>query len=727
MQKLNQLNLLIVDDNQLYAEQLIDLLQTHYYKSVNLGFLDAKDELIKLLRQPWDVLLMGNAYDLTLKDVKQLLKAQHADIPVIAIISDDVASYPHPLSAAEQAQTQLVIKDNDRTNPLLPLFYYWGAADALPKDRLLRMAIRVCREHQHSQTCRELARLKQILNDAELRANILIKNSKSAVAYIEDGLHIYANQPYLDMFGFKSIEDLMGVPVVDLIASNNIKDFKNFLKDFEKGNRSNVEFAFESVRNDGSTFAAKLQLAAATYEGEPCLQVIIQPNEQANSAELAKKLAAIERLDQLTGLFNRHGFEQLLGSVRDVVIQQNLSVGLMAVRIDSIGIINSSLGIEGVDGVIVSIANILEQHLTQMLGEARVKQGYLSRFNDSIFMMVIPNMQPNDLAIFGQQVVDDINSTIIEVGHRTVKTSVTVGATMINASTPDMNTLINRVLQAIHIANKSNNNEGNAFYLYDPSTFANSDDTALYESLRDALENGKFILLYQPIYDVEQDSSNMFGVFLRLPLADGTLMSPDRFLAVANQHNLMDKIDRWVLIRACKDLKHYRQTIDPSARLLVHLSPSSLTDETLPSFANKLRQALGDAPAGTLTLQFSEAMVTDYLAIAAKQSEALQAVGSHLGIYNFGSAVNAMEILNFVKPNLVRLDRSYIKDLGNNDNVNTVASVITEINANGSSCLMAFIEDPAAMSAAWTVGARYLQGTYLQGPSQTMHIETEQS
>ena len=100
------------------------------------------------------------------------------------------------------------------------------------------------------------------------------------------------------MFGFKSIEDLMGVPVVDLIASNNIKDFKNFLKDFEKGNRSNVEFAFESVRNDGSTFAAKLQLAAATYEGEPCLQVIIQPNEQANSAELAKKLAAIERLDQ---------------------------------------------------------------------------------------------------------------------------------------------------------------------------------------------------------------------------------------------------------------------------------------------------------------------------------------------------------------------------------------------------------------------------------------------
>ncbi|MBR7552486.1 PAS domain-containing protein, partial [Mycobacterium tuberculosis] len=76
------------------------------------------------------------------------------------------------------------------------------------------------------------------------------------------GLHIYANEPYLEMFGFKTLDELMGIPVVDLIARNNIQDFKTFLKDFEKGNRKNVEFKFESVRKDNTTFAAKLQLAA---------------------------------------------------------------------------------------------------------------------------------------------------------------------------------------------------------------------------------------------------------------------------------------------------------------------------------------------------------------------------------------------------------------------------------------------------------------------------------
>ena len=59
-----RLNLLVVDDNQLFAEQLVDKL-SDYYDRVNLGFLDAKDELIKLLRQSWDVLVMGKAYDMT--------------------------------------------------------------------------------------------------------------------------------------------------------------------------------------------------------------------------------------------------------------------------------------------------------------------------------------------------------------------------------------------------------------------------------------------------------------------------------------------------------------------------------------------------------------------------------------------------------------------------------------------------------------------------------------
>ncbi|MFW2177699.1 MULTISPECIES: EAL domain-containing protein [unclassified Moraxella] len=723
MKSPNQLNLLIIDDNQLYAEQLIDLLQTSYYKKVNLGFLDAKDELLKLLRQSWDVLIMGKAYDLSLAEVVQILKEQQIDLPVIGILPE-AGIDTHALTAKEQAQLAF-IKEDDLTNPAQVLFEYWGAVDVLPKTKLMAMAMRVYREHYQLQTREELASLKNVLNDAEQRANILIKNSKSAVAYIEDGLHIYANDPYLEMFGFKSLEDLMGVPVVDLIASNNIKDFKHFLKDFEKGNRNNVEFKFESVRTDSSTFAAKLQLAAATYEGEPCQQVIIQPNEQGNSAELAKKIAIMERIDPLTGMYNRRGYEQVLNAIRDTAVQQSLTVGLLAIRIDNMGKISSSVGIQGVDTTVIAIANLLKQKIIAILGEDSVKKGYISRFSDSHFMLFMPNAIQEQVEAWAKQLLEEVENSLIEVGHRTIKVTVTIGATMINSSSPDSDTLTNRVTQAVNIAVKNNNNEGNAFYLYDPSAFASSDDASLLEALRTTLEQGKFNLMYQPIYDVEKDTSNMFEVFLRLPLADGTLMPPDKFLAVAEQHGLMDKIDRWVLIRACKDLKQYRSQVDPTARILVHLSPSSLVDETLPAFISQLSKAVGGQDREVIGVQFSEAMFNDYLAVGAKQTDDLKQVGCQVGIYNFGSALNGIELLDFVKPNLVRLDRSYVKDLGNSENVETISSLVTQVNERHVNCLMAFIEDPAAMSAAWTIGARYLQGNYLQAPSETMHIETE--
>lgn len=720
----NQLHLLVVDDNQLYTEQLIEVLEANYYSKVTLGFLDDKAELLKLLlRQSWDVLVMGKAYDLTLPKVMQIIKEQEIDLPVIGIIPESgFVKGQTDLTDTEQAQLDIV-PEGDSTDKILPLFLYWGAVDALPKDRLLEMATRITQEHTQLLSRRELAKLKQVLRDAEQRANILIKNSKSAVAYLEDGLHIYANDPYLQMFGFKSMDDLMGFPVVDLIASNNIKDFKQFLKDFEKGNRSNVEFKFESVKTDGSTFAAKLQLAAATYEGQPCQQVIIQPNEQGNSAELAKKLAQMERIDPLTKLYNRKGFEEMLVAMREQVVQKNLSAGALSVRIDDIGKINSSLGIQGVDTTVVTLAEILKQKLVELLGEGNVKDGFLSRFNDSNFMIIIPNIDQPTLVEWSEKLIAEIADTLIEVGQRTVKTTITIGATMLNNSSPEANIVLDRILQAVNLALKESNNEGNKFYLYDPSAFANSDDAALLEALRTALEQGKFSLYYQPIYDVEKDVSNMFEVYLRLPLADGTLMSPDKFSHIADQHNLMDKIDRWMLIRACKDLKRYRTEVDASARIIIHLSPRSLMDETLPSLAVQLTKAIGGDMNGTLTLQFNEVMMNDYLAQATKQVGQLQQIGCHVGIYNFGGAVNAMELLDYIKPNLVRLDRSYVKDLGNSDNLATITSLIQQVNEHGTSCLMPFIEDPATMSAAWTVGARYLQGDYLQAPSETMHIE----
>ena len=84
------LNLLVIDDDQLYAEGLINLLKS-YYAEVNLGFLDDQEELLKSLRHSWDVLVFGRAYDLSFTDVVAIVQEHNIDLPIIGLMSDELA------------------------------------------------------------------------------------------------------------------------------------------------------------------------------------------------------------------------------------------------------------------------------------------------------------------------------------------------------------------------------------------------------------------------------------------------------------------------------------------------------------------------------------------------------------------------------------------------------------------------------------------------------------
>ena len=81
------LNLLVIDEEQLYAEHLVKLLSA-YYDEVNLGFLDDKTELIKNLRFEWDVLIFNRAYDMTLTDVVGIIQEQQAIVSIIGLVQN---------------------------------------------------------------------------------------------------------------------------------------------------------------------------------------------------------------------------------------------------------------------------------------------------------------------------------------------------------------------------------------------------------------------------------------------------------------------------------------------------------------------------------------------------------------------------------------------------------------------------------------------------------------
>lgn len=695
------LNLLVIDDDQLYAERIVDLLGS-YYDSVNLGFLDDKEELLKALRQPWDTLVFGQAYDMNFTEVVGIVQEQGIDLPSVCLINKDTIANAHNEAGLPSILNGTMVK-------------------ALSADQEMAVVMAICLLHDNLRSRQQLKTLQHVISEAEQRANVLIKNSKSAVAYIDQGIHIFANDPYLQLFGFESMNDIIGIPVIDLIAGgDNVKAFKQFLRQFDKGNRKDVEFNFESKRTDGSTFEAKLQLAVATLDGEPVTQIIIQQNN-ANSADVAKRLAAAERKDSLTGIDNRLGFELQLTKVYEQAKQGALTAGLFYIQLDNVGKIRSSLGLQGIDTTVQQVAYALDELMTNEIEG----NSHVSRFSDTAFTILVENQNTAALEKLAKKIGSTISDMLIEVDKRTTSTTASIAIVKIEKNTPEPRVLLERALDAINQIMIETSNHGDKYHLYDASEHANSDDHALAESLVDAIANNRFELSFQPIYDINHDRSDFFEVYLRLPLADAnnTVLTPDQFMAVAKAHKLLEKIDRWILINACKKINDVRKS-HPDARLLVQLTNASLIDKKLPSVASQLINAVG-GKAGALTLQFNEKDIADHLTVAKSQFKALNQVNCLLGINNFGSSAKSVELANFVQPDMVRLARNYVEGIDNPENLETVKSLIVRTNEISVDVLMPYIEDAATMSVAWSVGARYLQGYYLEAPSNTIKVSSE--
>lgn len=696
--KSESLRLLVVDESPAIAEALTNQLKSQGV-ATRLQVLDDKEELEKALRHVWDIILFVAGYDIAYEDVLRLIQSNGQDLPLILLLNDLNAFDPNT--------------NEDPSAPVLKA-YSAGTVDVLPTNRLLQLSYSVRRELSNLEDRRSKRNAEMMLGDAERRSQLLLKNSRTAVSYIDEGVHIYANESYLELFGYDSIDELMGMPVIDLVDSKDLQDFKEFIKTYSKTGRNEADFNFSGIRADKSRFEAMLQLAPASFEGEPCIQVIIQHQAVADTSHLEAQLAAVERLDALTNLGNRRALEDDLESTRDAAIKSKQQHALLFTSIDNIGQINASAGLAGSDATVIKISETLKDQFPN---------AHTYRFGDSTFATLVTNTSSESISKIAQKTTEQIAKTLISVGARTIQTTVSIGIAMIGETSPSSEEILSRAFNAADKVKIQNQGLGNGINLYNPAENANESDQALRELLEEALEKGTFKLMFQSVYDTNNEAAPLFEVYARLPLANGESMLPEQFMPVAHRFGMESRLDRWILLNACKRLKA-QQATHPNTRLLINLSADSLQDTSLPVLVGKLASAISKGDNKPLTLQFNENDAMSYLELARSNIQQFHANGCEVAINNFGASLNAMSLLDHLKVDLVKIDKSFVQDLGNEENFQAVKKLTSEIIRHQSQVLIAYIETPVAMSKAWSIGARYLQGYYLQMPSEDMVFDS---
>ncbi len=157
-----------------------------------------------------------------------------------------------------------------------------GATDVVPVGQPEQLTLVVKRELIHVCQRDHFSQVRRALQEAEQRCQLLLQGSKAAIAYIHEGMHIHANEGYLDLFGYADVDDLCGESLVDLLSAESSETLKANLKALRSGAEEAV-FEFQSNGKHADVVTGSMTLANSKYEGEACLQITVRTGDTAKA------------------------------------------------------------------------------------------------------------------------------------------------------------------------------------------------------------------------------------------------------------------------------------------------------------------------------------------------------------------------------------------------------------------------------------------------------------
>ena len=672
------IRLLILEDSQNEAERLVSLFR-NAGQATRVHRLTSAENLAEALQQTWDLLINAPTSDnLAPNEATSTIRKQGKDIPVIQLIDGN---------------------DVDAITEALML----GAQAALPQHEDEWLVLVANRELTNLEERRARRTAELALREAEKRCQLLLESSVDAIAYVHDGMHIYANRAYLEMFAYEDAEELECMPMIDLIASCDQGDFKGFLKNY-LSIPENSELVCKGVRADGSDFKARMSFSPATYDGEPCIQVVIRA--ESDSAELAK-LREISSQDPVTGLHNRTHFLDLLDQAVARAVNASQNACLAYIRVDRFASLQTDIGLADCDRLLAELANQLRAHFPET--------AQLARFGDDAFAALLPECTAQQCEPLFNKLLHKVEGHLFEIAGRTVQTTLSIGAASLDEQTATTRNIIDR---AHRCAEELTN--GNALHIYNPADelAAAAGRGDILAMVQQALEKNSFRLLFQPIISLRGDNHEHYEVLLRLLDPKGTEVPPGVFLDAAKEAGLATRIDRWVLLNSIKLLAEHRSK-GHSTRLFLNLSSASLNDPTLLPWLGAALKA-SRLPPESLVFQIAESDAVAYLKQAKVLSQGLAGLGCRTALNQFGCVLNPLNTLRHLNADFIKIDGSYTQDLGRQEDQETLKKMLADLHAQSRQTIVPFVDSATVLAALWQAGVGYIQGQYLQGPSQSM-------
>jgi len=680
------IHLLLLEPSSNHAEVIINSLRNRGF-AVRASQILTPEELTAALEKGVSDILLANIEhpDLTARQAIEQIANFDRDVPCIVLTAG-----------------------NDEEQLLKAMNY--GAKDGVSKDNLTLLCLKVEQELMNLEARRQKNHLELTLKAAEKRCTLLLDNSQDAIAYVHDGMHVYSNKAYLELFDYSDHDELMCVPALDMIGKENQPEFRQYLKDISVTS-DQQNFNFTGIKSDMSSFDAIMTLSTANYDDEVCTQLLIRP--AADSAELEEKLRELSAQDTLTELYNKSYFYERLQKAIESASEKGTSYNVVYIEYDQYSAIRTDYGLAGIDQA--------TQDCAQWLSTQIDEEYSLSRVGDHSFCLLLSDNSAQKAKDISQQLCQDIQDQLFDIKGHTLKLTFSIGICPVGDNSTDAA----QVLSDAHSA--SDRVKENGFKIFNKA-IQNVDsnmDVKLLETVQESIEAGRLQLMFQPIVKLHGEERALYQVLLRLKDEEGNDLDSSKIFPMAKAAGLGEKLDNWVLQKSIKTLKE--QNSSDETQLFVNLSGVSLINNNLISLIDKAFKTSG-LNKSNVVFQIEESDAANHLKRVITLSAELKQKGYSLCLSNFGSDPEQKELIDQIDVDYVKIAEEKAQKIHqDSETAEEVQNLLDEINTRDKISIIPRVEEAAMLASLWPMNVKYIQGFYLQRPSKKMDYDFSSS
>ncbi|MFN3580633.1 MAG: EAL domain-containing protein [Pseudomonas sp.] len=461
---------------------------------------------------------------------------------------------------------------------------------------------------------------------------------------------IYANKAVEIMTGYP-VEQIIGINCRFLQADDRnqpeIAELRAAITD-----KRDTRVVLRNYRRDGSMFWNEVYITPVPNEAGEITHFIGVQNDISEQKRYEEDLAHNASHDRLTGLANRHIFEDRLLQTFKLSLRNDWRIAVLFVDLDGFKPINDSLGHLVGDQVLIQIARRLE--LAIRPGDT------VARMGSDEFIVLLPDLRNEEDVLGVAHRILEAVARPLDVNEISLRLTASIGITLSDDNLSDPQQLIQQADLAMYKAKQQGRNN---YQWYTRNLNQQVHERlAMRGELQRAIELEQFEVYYQPQVSARSGQVCGYEALLRWNHPERGMIAPDVFIPIAESTGQIIPLSEWVLRQACSDAMRLGEFNLENARVAVNLSSLHFQRSNFIVFIQSLLKELG-MPPQLLELEVTESLLLDNIDQAIETLQALKDYGITIAIDDFGTGFSSLSYLKRLPIDKVKIDRTFVAEV----------------------------------------------------------------